>query len=100
MSGFTKGPWKISADGKFVSGADKDCRAFIAHLVVNSDTMFTIGRSEANACLIASAPDLLEALQDIVDSDGVPPGNVGYIPKAVKMERARAAIAKALGEQA
>ncbi len=55
---------------------------------------------EANARLIASAPDLLEALQDIVDSDGLPPAHVGYIPKAVKMARARAAIAKALGEQA
>ena len=98
MSGFTKGPWKISADGKFVSGADKDCRAFIAHLVVNSDTMFTIGRSEANARLIASAPDLLEALQFYANSEIYKPHPHGpaFDDRDLSF-RAREAITKATG---
>lgn len=54
---------------------------------------------EANASLIAAAPDLLEALQDMLDAfskNGLggeyDPGEVPAIDKAV------AAIAKALGE--
>lgn len=47
------------------------------------------GEQAANACLIAAAPDLLEALQEILDS--ADSTSVGY-DIAVK------AIAKAIGE--
>jgi hypothetical protein len=52
--------------------------------------------SFANARLIAAAPDLLEALQSIMEMTG------GYVPDTSKGEwaKARAAIDKATGEQA
>lgn len=54
-----------------------------------------INELRANACLIAAAPDLLESLQEIVAAaDGA-----GWSQLDATLERARAAIAKATGEQ-
>lgn len=52
---------------------------------------------KANALAAAAAPDLLEALIGIIDSIGPD----GYIPSCglPKTQAARAAIAKALGDQ-
>ena len=56
---------------------------------------------EANARLIAAAPDLAEALQEAVDQYGKPggPWNVPSDPGGW-LERARAALARAKGESA
>ena len=48
---------------------------------------------EANARLIAAAPDLLAALVELTDIEGPLPGNVEWY------HRARAAIAKATGQE-
>ena len=54
----TPGPWKVSMN-QIKSNYDTVAQVF-THLVQ--------GRNEANARLIASAPDLLKALQDLIDS--------------------------------
>jgi hypothetical protein len=51
--------------------------------------------AKANARLIAAAPDLLEALQLIVQWD-----ESGFAQTDEQMSKARAAISKATGEQA
>lgn len=83
----TPGPWY--AVGYWVEHPD-DNRPDIA--TCNPADMGQSGRSQkeiiANVCLIAAAPDLLEALQDILDT-GFAGGPQG--------KRARAAIAKATG---
>ena len=79
---YTPGPWITEHVGDCVE-------------VVNEETLFTIARcgikngarSEANARLIAAAPELLEALEDVLSSEPGPSLN----------DRVRAAIAKALG---
>lgn len=58
MSGYTKGLWRVSdrPDVYFIHGKDE---LFVAELVNNSSTAV-----EANARLIAAAPELLEALKE------------------------------------
>ena len=88
----TTGPW-ISSAGMIVSKADHKAIAGIAGTNPNRD---------ANARLIAAAPDLLTVataitrrLPLLVDVDD--PRNAGF---AALVEQASAAIAKAKGEQA
>lgn len=57
---FTEGPWELVSrgwDGRVVNGSDGN---WIADLTLYHDT------SEANAHLIASAPDLYEALEEML----------------------------------
>lgn len=49
--------------------------------------------AEANARLIAAAPELLGLLQELIDIEGPQPGTAGWADKA------RAAIQRATGEQ-
>lgn len=80
----TPGDWNYShARGEVVSKSE----GLIAELVVN-------GHEDNNGSLIAAAPDLLEALQQLLEdvysnNDVV----LGY-----RVNKARAAISKALGE--
>ncbi|EPG4896162.1 hypothetical protein NM463_002268 [Citrobacter koseri] len=80
----TPGEWHYShARGEVVSKSE----GLIAELVVN-------GQEDNNGSLIAAAPDLLEALQQLLEdvysnNDVV----LGY-----RVNKARAAISKALGE--
>lgn len=93
----TPGPWRIGnvgdcviADLEVENGTDQnESRAYYGgYLVCESAT-------KANVRLIATAPELLEALQECADKlyqyDG---------PASDVVERARAAIAKALGQEA
>jgi hypothetical protein len=56
------------------------------------------GHEEANALLIAAAPDLLQALQAVLDSPFFPACDCG-LPEC-KTTQARAAIARALPQGA
>ena len=96
----TKGPWHI------VLCPDKDSRGHNRYEVrqVGSLTCITgwgnVNQLEADARLIAAAPDLLAALSEIVcpycyDMIGLPPS---VHQPCVFCEQARAAIAAATGE--
>ena len=86
MSKHTPGPWFSQYDdnGFYEIGSES----------VTFTLAFTYGEGdtdEANARLIAAAPDLLEALQDVLlELESIGPME--------KIDRARAAIAKATGE--
>lgn len=59
-----------------------------------------LNQAEANASLIAAAPELLEALEHLLRWNNMPAGSCAY-PKAMEKEicdKALAAIAKARGE--
>ena len=63
-----------------------------------------VDEAEANARLIAAAPDMLEALHDVlrycVTPSGLPDKNKGRTPEQdAAMAKAKAAIAKAEGNQ-
>ncbi len=84
--GYTKGPWKACEHGGY-GDYDGNCIVILGDdlrvaIVLGSDNEET----NANARLIAAAPDLLEALEALLEGDF----NVA--------EKARAAIAKAKGE--
>ena len=83
MSKHTKGPW--SFDGEFIRDKVGTCVLDVADANMNED----------DARLIASAPELLEALERIAASD---PTHTHFATLAIS--EARAAIAKATGEQA
>lgn len=87
MSKHTPAPWRI--EGRFVLAMKTKsiCEIPMGGIIHGKV-------DKANACLIAAAPDLLEALQALIDMD------VAYQrgPKVEDaVERARAAIAKATG---
>jgi len=76
-SGFCENPIIFAKDGTEIVGCDE----------------YYIFNSEADARLIAAAPDLLEALAEYVNADPVDEELNG------RKRMARAAIAKATGEQ-
>lgn len=94
MSKHTPGPWRVSTDSR----TDEEGLTYVSGLNIESDAGEIVGcegieawkdNAEANARLIASAPDLLEALQWFV----LPINNKAH-------NAARAAIAKATGGEA
>ncbi|EKT4443986.1 hypothetical protein [Stenotrophomonas maltophilia] len=108
----TPGPWEVAEqDGELfvqVVNQPASChpmfdRYRIIHGYVGGDPTDNptpdLGTPEANALLIAAAPELLEALKDLI---GWVPGGVHFHTDAPQkaVERASAAIAKATGEGA
>ena len=96
MSKHTLGPWKHDEVNRFywkVSVAKKGGAYVICEVGPIE------GQTEANARLIAAAPEMLEALQMALDDSEVmnPDGSARPISNYV-FERMRAAIAKATGE--
>lgn len=85
MSGkHTPGPWAKSALGREVRAADHSAICRMATTRCNDE-------SNANALLIATAPELLAVLQELIDIEGPQPGTAAWADKA------RAIIAKATG---
>jgi hypothetical protein len=91
MSEYTPGPWVVGgATGLRNQVSIDPCVA----------TAYGAGKEvEANARLMAAAPDLLEALQDLFDADmeHVLMGD-GKDDQVEAIAKARAAVAKALGK--
>lgn len=94
---YTKGPW-CAEFGEAYRVRSKDDGGQIA-IMMNLKGAHGLGGRRtgdevaANARLISAAPDLLEALQEIVDAaDGS-----GWAQLDATLANARAAIAKALG---
>jgi hypothetical protein len=92
----TPGPWKVKAGSNAVlAGRKQICSHVNAASVLPVNIVQDYEIATANARLIAAAPDLLEALKDIVEFwDSIVPTD------AVNQMHinARAAIAKATGE--
>ena len=86
----TPGPWKLEVwdmEGNIVVAGQHDARGVYPVAECSNKCLFP-GQAEANARLISAAPDLLEALQELVE-----------LEVAKNMHKARAAIAKAKGAQ-
>ena len=99
MSKHTEGPWEIYtwADhmphaGMPASIGESDDLGMEADDVCNMVQLEDDQETWANARLIAAAPELLEALEDIVDS-----GEIPYCRSSPLVIAARAAIKKARG---
>ena len=97
MTQYTPGPWKVKAGSNAVlAGRKQICSHVNAASVLPVNIVEDHKIAEANAHLIAAAPEILEALKDIVEFwDSIVPTD------AVNQMHinARAAIAKATGEK-
>ena len=92
MNKHTPGPWFVDHKSPFLvrAGDDIDGR-HIAHIgPANYTPRFDV--DEPNAKLIAAAPDLLEALSEIINDGGK------FVMTNETHRKARAAIARARGE--
>ena len=86
----TPGPWSVGREGWKHQSVYSASGRFLADVSLFYDD------AEANARLIAAAPDLLEALQLLDQAHNGPwtgPEQLGYI--RIAEEKARAALAKA-----
>ena len=93
----TPGPWELVSrgwNGQFIYGIDERAkgRRFIAEVDLNYDG------AEANARLIAAAPELLAALRLMLAGTQEDCGKI-CMPSENAVRSAFAAIAKATGEQ-
>ncbi|MDC7800258.1 hypothetical protein PQS91_10405 [Stenotrophomonas geniculata] len=100
MSKHTPGPWSVGEDGDMIWASDLDHRpVLVANVPFTRDP-----RVEADARLIAAAPELLDALIEAVECGMVPissakEGGASAFSAQVRCaDRIRAAIAKATGE--
>ena len=101
MSNFTKGEWFAKREGQ--STVYIECRiggGWLQEVAACGPTANGSEEQEANAKLIAAAPDLLEALQDLKREIILSDVDMDYIDSHFKpwLDKARAAIAKAGGE--
>jgi len=95
VSGFTPGPWKQATRGPNGCPIIGDGKGLMVAMITHSANEHDQSvEAEANAHLIAAAPDLLEALESI--SFRWDTKNLYKIGEAI--EASRAAIAKAKGE--
>ncbi|WP_406549347.1 hypothetical protein ACETRY_10880 [Cronobacter malonaticus] len=94
---FTPGPWEWWTSNSFLrlssQATGKDGGVIDSYAMSDGHTSLSV--SKADMALIAAAPDLLEALRSIMELQ-----TRGYVMLGDKCtEMARAAIAKAIGEE-
>jgi hypothetical protein len=97
MAGYTPGPWDLTM-------GTQDAAIHAGGTIAMVDDTMT--GWEANAAVIAAAPDLLEALEAVIDDlksgiqDGIDNGAVEawLVGADARLKAARAAIRKARGE--
>lgn len=95
MGKFTKGPWFVYDDRRFLILKGKVCvNDNDGEPIVVADTNHYFDEARANAALIAAAPDMYEMLDEI--SDGLlDAGGFGNCALAKRIEQL---LAKARGE--
>ena len=93
MTQHTPGPWVTDRNQHGECHVMDEFGIAIADMAVDYSSIKKIEEHEANARLIAAAPELLEALKDMLD--GHEDACTGYGEGAA--DKARAAIAKATG---
>jgi len=106
----TPGPWEVRADPSHydsfttvVAGSGEQRKGMLRELIVEIGGWAGIETAEANARLIAAAPDMLEALKSLlafVNSLGMEFGGVSkekYLEAYEPLNKAHAAISKAEG---
>jgi hypothetical protein len=93
VSGHTPGPWNVAENGTKLT-AKHPLRGH-QYDIVTVHYAFEHGQHEANATLIAAAPDLLEALEAISQSWGAHGTEVNNPMADAMAARARKALAKA-----
>ena len=99
---YTKGPWKVKSDryhydtmSDVVGGEYNPLRKPFSQLHVAVGGFSDVPEQEANARLIAAAPELLEALQNLLSV--LPDVNISH-PSARASHEAWKVIAKATGK--
>lgn len=96
----TPGPWfanKNTAGYYDISTGDTDYSPSFAAAHQNPYMQVDADVLDANARLIAAAPDMEDGYRRILESVGMRPGHVAYLSRADIEAIARAAIAKAEG---
>jgi hypothetical protein len=101
MNKHTPGPWFAEANDSYwevnpMNGGDDGIPFSVANVCCSSPGYRDGGLQEANARLIAAAPELLEALRELLEDTqhaNHDCGDLSYCP----VSKARAAIAKATG---
>ncbi len=96
----TPGPWRFSRDGYIVSSTTGERVCSPHSTLLGGKISDQIKDLKRNARLIAAAPELLEALRAL---QNIPPFDGTTATSTIRREAkraARAAIAKATGEQA
>lgn len=91
MNKHTPGPWRAQEDVVFLGG----------NASMHDESTWINCNTAANARLIAAAPELLEALKELVawDLESLPEEvSLGYSGIEQDIARAKAAIVKATGE--
>ena len=113
MTQHTPGPWKYGPDNRKTMRVFSGSREIVRALSTHGNRRLNCVERAANARLISAAPDLLEALEDLLASDlvkwfppwppegivetGAPPWSEELKQRAAPILAARAAIAKARG---
>ena len=95
----TPGPWERHETGAIVGPKLDDKPVWLRPVIARFET----GVKEADARLIAAAPELLEALEDLVElakcAMQTANGDIGEYDINEELKQARAAIAKARGHE-
>ena len=100
--GFTPGPWETCGDAIRTKLLPRDQRTALEHAGIEvARASFYLSEWRANAALLAAAPEMYEALRDVVarfDPDGSDVECPGLSEAEVAvLRRARRALAKAEG---